>query len=65
MSFPNLKEIPWGTQPICGGGLAASAIGLNVLPRQAGGPQSAVKPVAGQSPMSDGFLRVEMLRERL
>jgi len=33
-------------------GLAASAIGLNVLPRQAGGPQSAVKPVAGQSLLS-------------
>lgn len=49
MESLNHCRLPWGTR----GGLAASAIGLNVLPRQAGGPQSAVKHVAGQSPMSD------------
>lgn len=34
---------------IWGRGIPASAIGLNILPRQCGGPQSAVKPVSGQS----------------
>jgi len=33
-------------------GIPASAIGLNILPRQCGGPQSAVKPVSGQSLLS-------------